>query len=304
MEIILSLGLVLGVLVVGAYLVAIVDAGWMRAIAGRNGPLLMGPLYRAALLWQTPANTTEAPDYPAWRMAPAFYLALAAIGLALVPWSPRFVPVDVTTGLVLWGALEPLATVAIFLHGWSANSHFPLLGGYRYVALGLSYLLISMFVLIGVALPAESLRVNAVVVSQQDLWNLIRQPLGFPLFLIVGLGIAFWGPLNFADSTDLAGGTSSETSGRARALWYFARASMLVAFSGIAASAFLGGWQGPLLPGPAWLALKMGLVLVLLMLLGRLLPRPSPEQFLTLCWVVLLPLAFVDLLWAGLEALS
>ncbi|MDT8408437.1 MAG: complex I subunit 1 family protein [Wenzhouxiangellaceae bacterium] len=320
----LSTIMILATLAAGVYAIAVIDRVCSAAIgtatlgpaaAGGNGVaaitvnaispnVFLAPIHQAAAWWLAPLHTTEAPDATAWRLAPVLYLTLAAMGLALVPWSETFVPVDLATGIVLWGALEPLATVLIFLHGWSANAHFALLGSYRYVAIGLSYILVSMFVLIGVALPAESLQISAVVASQQELWNVLRQPLGLPLFLIVGLGISFWGPLDFADSSDLAGGTSAESSGRSLLVWQFARMAMLVSFSGIAAAAFLGGPMGPLLPGPVWLILKMLFILVLLMALGRLLPRLSPERFMTLAWVVLLPLAFIDLVWAGLEALS
>ncbi|GAA5177843.1 MULTISPECIES: complex I subunit 1 family protein [Halomonadaceae] len=292
------------VLAVGGYAVALVDrliaaaCGWPR-----QGNAWLAPLARGAWLYRQHANVTEAPDRRAWRLAPALYLALAALGLALVPWSPTLIAADLATGVVLWGSFESLATVVIFLHGWSANAPLALIGGYRYVALGLSYILISMFVLIGVVLPAESLRFAQVVAAQDELWNVVRQPLGLPLLLIVGLGLTFWGPLNLADSTDLAGGTASEVSGPPRLAWEIARVAMLVAFSGIAATAFLGGWLGPWLPGPLWLALKMLAVLLALVWLGRVLPRLAPERCVTLMWVVLLPLSFVDLIWAGLEAL-
>ena len=36
---------------------------------------------------------------------------------------------------------------------------------------------------------------------------------------------------------------------------------------------------------------------------SHLFARLSPARMLTLLWVVLLPLAFVDLLWAGVVAL-
>ena len=297
--------MVFAAIAAGVYSVAVLDRAISTTLSGVKGPnALVLPIYRLAILWSSPVNTTEAPDRPAWKLAPVLYLTFAAIGLALVPWSASVVPVDLSTGIVLWGAIEPLAMVAIFLHGWSANSHFALLGAYRYVSLGLSYILVSMFVLIGVSLPAESLQVSAVVASQHELWNVIRQPMGLPLFLIVGLGISFWGPLNFADSRDLAGGTSVEVSGRAQFLWQVGRAAMLVAFSAIGASAFLGGWLGPILPGPVWLILKTLFILFLLLLLGQLLPRLSPDRFLTFAWVVLLPLSFLDLAWAGLEALQ
>lgn len=290
---------------IGAYAVAVLD----RLIAGvlgipQAGSVWRAPLARGAWLLTQSVNATEAPDWQAWRLAPALYLMLAAIGLALVPWSESLIATDLATTVVLWGSVEALATVVIFLHGWSANAPLALIGAYRYVALGLSYILISMFVLIGVALPAESLQLSQVVASQEGLWNVVCQPLGLPLFLIVGLGITFWGPLDLADSTDLAGGTASEISGPPRLVWNAARAAMLVAFSGVAASAFLGGWLGPWLPGPLWLVLKMLAVLAMLLLLGRLLPRLAPERCVTLMWVVLLPLSFIDLVWAGIGALA
>lgn len=303
-ELILPLLMVFGVLGLGSYCVAVLD----RLLAGalgmpQGGSAWLSPLTRGAWLLTQHANATEAPDRPAWRLAPALYLALAAAGLALVPWSPTLVATDLATSVVLWGSLEALATVVIFLHGWSANAPLALIGGYRYVALGLSYILISMFVLIGVTLPAESLQITQVVASQASLWNAVSQPLGLPLFLIVGLGMTFWGPLDLADSRDLAGGTASEVSGPPRLVWDIARAAMLVAFSGVAASAFLGGWLGPWLPGPLWMVVKMLAVLVVLLWLGRVVPRVAPERCVTLMWVVLLPLAFVDLVWAGIVTL-
>ena len=303
-EIVLPVIVVLFALAVGVYCTSAIDSALAIKLSGVSGPnALKAPVYRSASLWLAPASQTEAPDTQAWRLSPVLYLVLAAMGLALVPWSASFIPVDLTTGVVLWGALEPLATVLIFLHGWAPNAHASLLGGYRYVSLGLSYILVSMFVLIGVALPAESLQFSAIVEAQGELWNVIRQPLGLPLFLIVGMGISFWGPLNFADSPDLAAGTSAEVSGRSRLLWEIGRAAMLVAFSAIAATAFLGGWMGPVLPGPVWLILKTLVVLAMVLALGRLLPRPSPDRFLTWAWVALLPLSFLNLAWAGVEAL-
>lgn len=186
-----SVGTVLLALLAGVYCVAVFDNSVAARITGEPcRHSLLAPMHTVARLWHAPYNETETSDRPAWRLAPVLYLVLAAMGLALVPWSRDFVPVDLTTGIVFWGAIEPLATVLIFLKGWAPNAHFPLLGGYRYVSLGLSYILVSMFVLIGVALPAESLQVSAVVEAQSELWNVVRQPLGLPLAF---LGLAWAG---------------------------------------------------------------------------------------------------------------
>ena len=225
------------------------------------------------------------------------------IGAAVVPFAPGLAVADFRVGIVVWGAAEVLAIVAIFLHGWSPNSLFPLIGAYRFVAVALSYTLVSMFVLIAAALPAQSLQFTEIVQAQQGLWNVVRQPLGLPLFLVVGLGVTFWGPLNVADSSDLAGGSDGETSGSARLVWQVARSAMLVAFAAVAAATFLGGWYGPLLPGWLWMVAKTVLLLLVLVVAGHLLARVPTERLVLVTWTVLLPLSFLDLVVAGLEAL-
>jgi len=292
-------------LVAGVYVVAVFDslaAAWVAA--RRPSGILLLPIRRAAFLVVQQHNETERPDEAGWRLAPALYLALAATGFGLIPLSASFVPIDGPAGIVLWGAMEALAIVAIFLHGWSANAMLPLIGAYRFVALGLSILLVSMFVLIAAALPAESMRMMDLVDSQRELWNVVRQPLGLPLLLLVAMTLSFWGPFNFADSADLATGTASEVSGPPLLVWKLSRAAMLVSFSALAATLFLGGWLGPWLPGPVWLALKTVLILAVLAGMGRLAGRVSTERMITAAWVVLLPISFLHLAWAGVEALS
>lgn len=252
----------------------------------------------AALIWR-PGGRTEAPDRLTGVLAPASYLALSFISLSVVPVASGYALVDSPVGVVVWGACEALVVVAVFLHGWSPNSPFPLIGAYRYAAIALPMMLPSMFVLIAAALPAESLSLTEIVRSQETLWNVLRQPLGLPLFLLTGLALTLRGPFDFADGADLAGGTSAEDSGPARALWQGARLAMLTAFSALAATVFLGGPIGPWLPGPIWLWLKSALVMAITVAAGAVLPRPPPSRMLGLIWTVLLPLSFLHLVWAG-----
>lgn len=296
---------VLALLGFGAWWVVALDelvSGWM---AGRPlGRIAVRPLQRAAALLAQQQNETERPDLLNWKLAPALYLALAGVGLAVVPFAPGAVLFDREVGIVLWGAVEALTVVVVFLHGWSANSQLAMIGAYRYVAIGLPVMLLSMFLLIAAALPAESLSVPAVVESQRGLWNVLRQPLGLPLFLLLGLSLTLRGPFNYADASDLAGGTSVEVSGASRLVWETARLAMLVAFAAMASSVFLGGYLGPWLPGPVWLVVKTAVLLALLVTLAHAFARLSPSRMLTLLWTVLMPLAFIDLILAGVEALA
>ena len=293
----------LSMLLGGAWLAAVLDRVAIALIARRPiGSPWLAPLRSAAACMQRPANRTEHPDALNWALAPALYFALAALGLAIVPLSASGTLVDLPAGIVLWGAVESLTVVAVFLHGWSANALLPLIGAYRYVAIGLPVMLISMFVLIAAALPAQSLALPAIVASQATLWNVVRQPLGLPLFLLLGLSLTLRGPFNYGDSADLSGGTEAERSGPPLALWRLARLAMAASFSAMAATVFLGGPMGPWLPGPLWLALKSALVLALLVAASHGLARLPPSRMLTLLWTVLLPLSFVGLVAAGIEA--
>lgn len=286
-------------LLVGMWLAAWFDRLAPALIAGRAGDGPLAPIRAGAALLVRAHSTTEAPDRMNWRLAPAWYLALAAIGLSVVPFAPGAALIDSPVGIVVWGSCEALIVVAVFLHGWSPNAPFPLIGAYRYAAIGLPVMLPSMFVLIAAALPAGSLSLAAVVESQNGLWNVLRQPLGLPLFVLSGLTLTLRGPFDFADAEDMAGGTSAEDSGPARAMWQAARLAMLVSFSAMAATVFLGGPLGPVADGPVWLWLKTGLVMALTVLTGHLVPRTTPSRMLGIVWTVLLPLSFLHLAISG-----
>lgn len=290
----------------GIYLVAVLDRFLAYGISGQAngiGRCFLSPAADGARLLLQQRSRTERPDTLNWRLAAVSYLTLTGIALSLVPFAPNKVVLDVQAGIVVWGAVEALTIVTIFLHGWSANAALPLLGGYRYVAIGLSAMLVSMFVLIAVALPAESMRLQVIVQSQTGLWNILWQPLGFVLFIVLGLAVSLRGPLNYADSTDLAGGTRAEVAASDLLLWQFSRHGILFAFSAMAATVFLGGHGGTGLSGTVWLLAKTVIVLMLTLLCGHFLARVTPSRMLSFIWLVLLPLSFLHLLFVGLMTL-
>lgn len=290
------------ILMAGAIVAAIATSIIDARLAGRSSwRAAVEPLWHGASLLGQQTVSTERPDRMLWILAPAVYAALAAVALTVVPLAEGRAIADVRTGIVVFGAAEALAIVAIFMHGWASNSHLSLIGGFRFVALGLSYELVSMFVLIAASLPAESLQVSAMVQAQVGMWNVVAQPLGLPLWLIVTMGVTFLGPLNVADGDDLAGGTSLEVSGRAQLVWQLARFAMLTVFCAMGAAVFLGGWLGPVLPGWAWMATKTLALMWIVIWLAQRAARIPTERAVALLWTVALPLSFVHLVWAGIE---
>ena len=291
---------VLALLLAGMWFAAALDRVAAAWIAGTP----VGAAFRAvpaawALQLTRQSVRTERPDAVNAALAPVLYVTLAAVGISVVPLAPGIVATEIETGIVVWGACEALTIIAVFLHGWSANAPLPLIGAYRYVAIALPAMLLSMFVLIAAALPAESLSVVRIVEAQAGLWNVVLQPVGLVLFLLLGLVLTLNGPFDYADPHDLAGGTSAESSGPPRVAWQAGRLAMTVSVAAMASAAFLGGYHGPLLPGPVWLVLKTAFVIALLVALGTLFARTPAPRMLTILWTVLLPVAFVDLAVVG-----
>ena len=298
----LAVGAVGLALILGIYVTAVLDRSMYARIAYGNWRLiqaLTGPLATAALLARQTRRTTERPDAAGWAIAPAVLIGLAAVALAMVPLAPDTVAADPSTGFVVFSAAVVFVMIAVFLHGWSPNSAMALHGAYRFGAEALSLQIPFLLAMLATALPAESLSIVDIVMAQESLWNVVRQPLGLPIYLVVGLAVSFWGPLNFPDASDLAGGTSIEDSGIARLLWKCARLAMLFAVAAMGAAGFLGGWWGPVLPGAVWMIVKSLALLGLMIAAGHLVPRIPIERFVVTAWVVLVPLALVNIFVSG-----
>lgn len=301
---------VLVVLGAGIYTTTVIDRFIGSVIAHaplRLRHIIAGPLRDAALLLLQQRSETERPDARVWALAPALLGGVAAATLAAIPVSSTLgrasATSEMSSGIVYFGAAMAIVMVAVYLEGWAPNSVMPLIGGYRFVAQALSYEMPLALVLIATALPAESLSVADIVRSQHSVWNIVRQPLGLPLYLIATSGLAFWGPLNLPDGADLVGGTMAECSGAPLLLWKASRAAVLVAAAAMGAATFLGGWLGPWLPGLPWMALKTLALVAVIVGAGHLIGRVRLERFVVFSWTVLIPLALADVFLSGVLAL-
>ncbi len=296
-----SVALVGIVLIVSVYLVAVIDAalGLRVSHERRYAGVWMVPVAGAARLALQRRSLTERPDREAWALAPPLLAGLAAVALTAIPLAPGVGIADIRAGIVLFGAAMMQVMVAVFLHGWGSNSVFPLFGAFRMAAAGLSMGIPFSLVLITTALPAESLSVGTIIASQEGLWNVLRQPLGLPVFLITALAFSFWGPMNLPDGGDLAGGTAVEASGIPFLVWRIARVAVLVALAAMGAAAFLGGYLGPWLPGWLWMIVKTMVLATLMIWSGHRFARMRIESVVLFGWTLLLPIALVDVFVSG-----
>jgi NADH-quinone oxidoreductase subunit H len=70
----------------------------------------------------------------------------------------------------------------------------------------------------------------------------------------------------------------------------------VVLVSAFTVTLFFGGWRGPWLPPAAWFLAKTAVFVFLFVLLRGSLPRPRYDQFISLGWRLLLPLALLNLM--------
>ncbi len=274
-----------------------------RAVGGAARDGLLLPATETARLLRQERRTLLAADSPLWRIGGAGLVLAPLLMVAVVPLGPAAV-LDSPIGIVWFNTADVLVWALVWLLGWGANSAFALVGAFRFLASALAYELPLMFALTTPAVAAGSLRVSAVVAAQHDLWHVVSMPVAFVVVCLGVLGFSVWGPLAPAAAPDLAGGVLAELSGPDRLLVSAGRYLLLASGSAFTAALFLGGTQGPLLPGAVWMSLKTLLLLLALVVVRQRLTLLRPDRFLEVGWLVLLPAALLQLLVVSVMAVA
>ena len=78
-------------------------------------------------------------------------------------------------------------------------------------------------------------------------------------------------------------------------MFFVAEYTNMFVVSAIAATLFLGGWQGPFLPGPAWLLIKIYAMVFVIMWVRWTFPRLRSDQLMNFAWKVLIPFGLVNI---------
>lgn len=263
---------------------------------------------------------------PVFILAPALSLIPALITFAVIPFGGTLelfgeqiplVITDVNFGVLYILAISSLGVYGIVLAGWASNNKYSLLGGLRSAAQMISYELSLGLSLVGVLLLTGSLSLQEIVYAQHGLWNIVKQPLAFFIFLVAMFAETNRLPFDLPEcETELVAGYHTEYSAMKFAMFFMAEYANMVTASAMAVTLFLGGWQIPFVstPGPSSLglsllealafAIKVGMFLFLFVWVRWTLPRFRYDQLMALGWKVLLPLALLNIfVTAGVVAL-
>ena len=291
--------LVILALLLGAYLVAVLE-GWVST--GRLRPA--GPITSGLALLGRESIVPRRPDRIFFEVAPPLLLVAALLAAAVLPLAPGLVITDLATGALFVTAAWVYVMVALLMAGWGPNGAYAMVGGFRFLGQLVGYAMLIVMALTAVAMRAESLLTTEVVSSQAALPNAVYQPVGFVLFFLAAMAVAFLPPLDLPTAPgELAGGVMAEYTGWRLAVMRLGRAVLVVTLAAAVSVFYLGGWLGPVLPPWAWSALKTLLVAAVMLTAGRFLPRLREARVLEWGWKIGIPLALFNIFYVGVVLL-
>ncbi|KKM08881.1 NADH:ubiquinone oxidoreductase subunit H [Clostridiales bacterium PH28_bin88] len=280
---------------------------WMeRKVAGRiqirygptrTGPAgLLQPVADAIKVMSKQALALPTMDKLVFFLSPMMMFTMALMVYLVIPFAPGWVVSRMDNGLLYLFAVSGLGSFFVLVAGWGVNNKWSLMGGMRAVSQTIAYEVPLIISAIGVALLAGSLSLVDIVESQAGLWNVVRQPLAFLLFVTVAAAEINRAPFDLEEAEqELVGGYMTEYSGMRFALFYLGEYTHLLGAGAVITTLFLGGWQGPLLPPVIWFLVKTYAVIFFYMWVRWTYPRIRMDHLMQFNWKFILPLALINL---------
>ena len=223
---------------------------------------------------------------------------------------------DLNIGLLFILAMSSLAVYSVVLAGWSSGSKYPLIGGVRATAQAISYEAAMGLAMVAVVMftatqgDGGTLSLAEIVTRQGGTWggiiprwNVFPQVVAFVIFMVAIVAETNRAPFDLVEAEqELVGGFHTEYSGMRFAMFFLAEYVNIFSMSAIAATLFLGGWNGPTWEGtvPAfvsallptvWFLMKTYFIVFIFFWLRSTFPRLRYDQLMSLGWKRLIPAA-------------
>jgi NADH-quinone oxidoreductase subunit H len=245
----------------------------------------------------------RAADKWVFSLAPAVALIPGILLFGFIPYGDRLVPIHSDVGLFVTLALSSVSVIGVLMAAWASNNKYSLIGGLRAAAQLIAYELPLVLAAAAVAMQAQSADLARIVAAQHwwgwGGWGLLLW-LGFFVYGTAALAELVRPPFDMplADS-ELVFGYLTEYTGLRFAFFLLTEYAGIVSQSAIAATLFLGGWHGPLLDGPWWLAAKVLALSFVVIWFRATYPRLREDQLQRFAWASLVPLSLLLILAIG-----
>jgi NADH-quinone oxidoreductase subunit H len=288
-----------------AYLAIWGERKFAAKVQNRVGPLYAGALPEGIL--QNVADLVKIlfkeviipreTDKPIFIMAPLAAFVIGALPVVLVPYSPTYVIFDFPVGLLLFFVFTAFYPLVLLLAGWSSNNKFSFIGSLRALYQQASYEVPLFLSALAPVMLAGSFRLVDIGNAQSGIWYVFVAPISAIVFFTALLAELEKFPFDIPEAdSELVAGWLTEYSGVTYLLYQFAAYIKMVAYAGLFAVLFLGGWSGfSFLPGEWWMVVKVAFVVLVLISTRAFFPRIRMDQLLNAGWTKLIPLAVLSI---------
>ncbi len=246
-----------------------------------------------------PANA----DRLVHTLAPIAILIPTVMSFAVVPFGRNMQALDLNVGLLYIVAMGSLGTIAVFMAGFGSSNKFALIGGMRAVAQIISYEIPQVLTLVTILLLTGTMSLQKIIDAQSGWggwqWYVFAFPVGpiaFIVYFLSALAEVNRTPFDLPEGeSEIVAGHMTEYSGMKFGMFYFAEFLNMFIVCMIAATLFLGGWQGPFLPPWVWMLVKTYALVWIAFWFRGTLPRFRIDQLMGFAWKVLVPIALINI---------
>ncbi|MCX8126479.1 MAG: NADH-quinone oxidoreductase subunit NuoH [Dehalococcoidia bacterium] len=244
----------------------------------------------------------KAADHLVHWLAPVISFIPVIMVFAVVPVASGAVFADLDVGILYLAAVSSLSVLGLFMAGWGSNNKYSLIAALRSVSQMVGYELPVVFTMLAVVVAAGSMSLSRIVEAQTSAPFFITQPLGFIIFFLATLAEINRSPFDLLEAdSEIVAGVHTEYSGMKFAMFYLGEYGHAFGASCIITTLFLGGWQGPFLPGFLWFLIKGFVVFFLMIWVRATMPRVRVDQLTYISWKLFLPLAILNLIIVSME---
>jgi NADH-quinone oxidoreductase subunit H len=310
-SLVLKLVLVMGFVLVAPIMVIYAELKIMAHMQHRLGPMYAGrfhgvgqPIADGIKLIQKEDVVPRAADSWVFTLAPAVVLVPYIALFVVLPFSNTLFAENLDVGIFYVLAISTISVIGVLMAGWASANKFSLIGALRAAAQLISYELPMILAAVAVVMQAGTLSLVGITEAQHHYWFVLTQPVMFLIFLVATLAELTRTPFDMPIAeSEIIFGAYTEYTGMKFGLLMLSEYAGILAFSGIATVLFLGGYQPfpglGFIPGPFWMIGKLGLLAFLIIWLRVTYPRLREDQLQRFSWVVLIPIALVDILVTG-----
>jgi len=253
-------------------------------------------------------------------VGPSLAILTACIGSAVIPWGQQLTigghvvdlqVADINVGVLYIFGVVSLGVYGVMIGGWASNNKYSLLGAIRAASQNISYEISMGLSIIALLMLTGTLSLRQIAEQQHEWhWNILRQPLGFLLFIVCAFAETNRTPFDLPEcETELVGGYHTEYSSMKLGFYLFAEYINMFISSAVMVTLYWGGYN---YPGMDWMLAHTGATIapiigVLIMFLKVFLfifffmwvrwtiPRFRYDQLMDLGWKVLIPLAIANI---------